>query len=191
MPYVPLPKLPSSSETAELLIHHVFRFQRIPFDIVSDRGPQFSSQVWKAFCQALEAIASLTSSYHPQSYGQTEHANQDLETSTVLPPIILFPVAPSFHELREHNTVFNSSTGMLPFMVVQGFQPPLFPDQETEVAVPSVQANIKHCRQALLNLNQGVHCSRSLSCSQISAWAEGLALLKGSTLTGRIQEAGT
>ena len=32
-----------------------------------------------------------------------------------------------------------SATGMSPFQVSMGFQPPLFPVQETEVAVPSVQ----------------------------------------------------
>ena len=50
---IPLPKLPSSLETARLLVHHVFCLHGIPQDIVSDRGPQFTSQVWKSFCQAL------------------------------------------------------------------------------------------------------------------------------------------
>ncbi|KAI3356325.1 hypothetical protein L3Q82_017558, partial [Scortum barcoo] len=50
-------------------------------DIVSDRGPQFTSQVWTAFCKALGATPSLSSGYHPQSNGQTERANQSLETA--------------------------------------------------------------------------------------------------------------
>ena len=32
---------------------HLFRLHGIPQDIFSDRGPQFASQVWKAFFQAL------------------------------------------------------------------------------------------------------------------------------------------
>ncbi|KAK2922284.1 hypothetical protein Q8A73_001769 [Channa argus] len=51
--FVPLPKLPTATETAELLTQHVLRLHGIPHDIVSDRGPQFVSQVWKAFCNAL------------------------------------------------------------------------------------------------------------------------------------------
>lgn len=43
--FVPLTKLPSALETAELLIQHVFRLYGIPQDAVSDRGPQNSSQV--------------------------------------------------------------------------------------------------------------------------------------------------
>lgn len=66
-------------ETANLLVQHVFCLHGISSDKVSDRGPQFSSQVWKAFCEALGASVSLSSGYHPQSNGQTERANQDLE----------------------------------------------------------------------------------------------------------------
>lgn len=36
---VALSKLPSASETADLLIQHVFRLHGIPEAIVSDRGP--------------------------------------------------------------------------------------------------------------------------------------------------------
>uniref|UniRef100_A0A3P9IMG0 Gypsy retrotransposon integrase-like protein 1 n=1 Tax=Oryzias latipes TaxID=8090 RepID=A0A3P9IMG0_ORYLA len=79
--FIPLPQLPSASETADVLVNHVFRHHGIPSDIVSDRGPQFTSQVWKAFCSALGATVSLTSGYHPQANGQAERANQELEAA--------------------------------------------------------------------------------------------------------------
>ncbi|KAM4585999.1 uncharacterized protein V3H82_004961 [Fundulus diaphanus] len=41
----------------------------------------------------------------------------------------------------------SSATGRSPFLVMFGYQPPLFPEQEMEVAVPSVQANISRCRE--------------------------------------------
>ncbi|KAJ8342637.1 hypothetical protein SKAU_G00325650, partial [Synaphobranchus kaupii] len=40
--------------------------------------PKGGSYVWKAFCVALGASASLSSGFHPQSNGQAERANQDL-----------------------------------------------------------------------------------------------------------------
>ncbi len=43
-------------------------------DVVSERGPQFISKFWKEFCHLLGS-----SGYHPQSNGQTEKSNQDLE----------------------------------------------------------------------------------------------------------------
>ncbi|KAI3357782.1 hypothetical protein L3Q82_016166 [Scortum barcoo] len=38
------------------------------------------------------------------------------------------------------------SQGMSPFMAANGFQPPLFPSQEEDTAVPSVQAHLRRCR---------------------------------------------
>ena len=54
--FVALPKLPSARETADLLVQHVFRLHGLPSDVVSDRGPQFISQVWKAFCTSLGSL---------------------------------------------------------------------------------------------------------------------------------------
>lgn len=65
-------------ETAEQLCNYVFRFYGLPEDIVSDRGPQFTSRVWSAFFRQLNINVSLTSGYHPQSNGQTERLNQEL-----------------------------------------------------------------------------------------------------------------
>lgn len=79
--FVPLLKLPSATETADLLVLHISHIHGIPVDVVSDQGPQFSSQVWKAFCRALGTTVSLSSGYHPQTNGQTARANQDLETA--------------------------------------------------------------------------------------------------------------
>ncbi|KAI3367249.1 hypothetical protein L3Q82_008301 [Scortum barcoo] len=78
---LPLPSFPTARETADLLANHVVRLHGIPRDIVSDRGPRFISQVWKSFCTGLGASVSLTSGFHPQSNGQTERTNQDLESA--------------------------------------------------------------------------------------------------------------
>ncbi|KAM9408233.1 solute carrier family 2, facilitated glucose transporter member 9 [Pholidichthys leucotaenia] len=55
-----LTSLPTVKETADLLTLHVVRLHGIPLDIVSDRGPQFVSQVWKAFCNAIGAMQPVT-----------------------------------------------------------------------------------------------------------------------------------
>ena len=79
--FIALPKLPTASETAQLLVQHVVRLHGIPADLVSDRGPQLISQVWKAFCRALGASVSPSSGFHPQTNGQAERSNQDLGTA--------------------------------------------------------------------------------------------------------------
>ena len=45
-----------------------------------------------------------------------------------------------------HNTLRSSATGMSPFECQFGFTPPLFPDQEAEVTVPSALRFVGRCR---------------------------------------------
>ena len=45
--YIPTTKEVSAQETARLLLHHVWKYHGIPKEIISDRGPQLDSQVWK------------------------------------------------------------------------------------------------------------------------------------------------
>ncbi|KAI3355553.1 hypothetical protein L3Q82_018388 [Scortum barcoo] len=155
--FVALAKLPTARETADLLANHVVRLHGIPRDIVSDRGPQFISQVWKSFCTGLGASVSLTSGFHPQSNGQTERTNQDLESAlphcvtagnqstwcTYLPWVEL-----------AHNSLVSSATGVSPFEASLGYQPPLFPRQEQELAVPSIQHHLQRCKAAVWQRTQ-------------------------------------
>lgn len=71
---IPLRGLPTAIHTAELFFNQVFRYFGIPKDIVSDRGPQFISRVWRRFFRLIGVTVSL--SYHPQTNGQTERKIQ-------------------------------------------------------------------------------------------------------------------
>ena len=147
--FVALPKLPSSEETADLLVDHVVRLHGIPVDIVSDRGPQFVSRTWKAFCRGLGVTASLTSGYHPQSNGLAERTNQSVEAALRCVSAD-HPKSWSQHlSWVEYalNSMSCSASGLSPFECVFGFQPPLFPEQEIDVGVQSVQANMRRCRR--------------------------------------------
>lgn len=146
--FVPLTKLPSAQETASLLVQHVVRIHGIPLDIVSDRGPQFISRVWKAFCETLGAKVSLTSGFHPQTNGQCERANQTLE-ATLRCVAAQDPTCWSTHlpwVEYAHNSLSSSATGMSPFECSLGYLPPLFPEQEKDIAVPSVKDHFHRCR---------------------------------------------
>ncbi|KAK3568984.1 hypothetical protein QTP86_021609 [Hemibagrus guttatus] len=69
---IPLKGSPTAMQTAEAMFQHVFRNFGLPEDIVSDRGPQFTSRVWGSLCAQLGIGVSLSSGYHPQSNGQAE-----------------------------------------------------------------------------------------------------------------------
>nr|XP_029539817.1 uncharacterized protein LOC115143488 [Oncorhynchus nerka] len=56
----------------------------------------------------------------------------------------------SFLVLTDHKnleyTFPCSATGLSPFKCSLGYQPPLFPEQEEEVSIPSAQKFVRHCR---------------------------------------------
>uniref|UniRef100_A0A0E9WPP6 Uncharacterized protein n=1 Tax=Anguilla anguilla TaxID=7936 RepID=A0A0E9WPP6_ANGAN len=45
-----------------------------------------------------------------------------------------------------HNTLCNASTGTSPFEAQCGYQPPLFPELEKNIEVPSAETFVKRCR---------------------------------------------
>ncbi len=127
-------------ETALALFHQVFRVYGLPEDIVSDRGTQFTSQVWRAFCKHLDINVSLTSGYHPQSNGQVERLNQEIGR------YLRTYCSREQHGWSEflpwaeyaQNSITHPSTGLTPFQCVLGFQPPLFPWSGEPSSVPAV-----------------------------------------------------
>ena len=160
---VPLTKFQSATETADLLALHVFRLHRLPSDIVSDRGPQFTSRVWQAFCKIFNITCSLTSGYHPQSNGQTERANQDLETALRCVSVRNPSSWSSFLTWVEysHNSLSSAATGMTPFMAAYGYQPPLLSSQERDITVPSVQVHFARCAEVWRTAREAItHSTR-------------------------------
>lgn len=50
-----------------------------PRSIISDRGPQFVSGFWTRFCEVMKIDRKLSTSWHPQTNGGTERANQEVQ----------------------------------------------------------------------------------------------------------------
>ncbi len=69
----------TAQETAELVVKNIVKLHGIPKDIVSDRGPQFTSAFWRHLCQVLGIEQKMSTAAHPQTDGQTERMNQTLE----------------------------------------------------------------------------------------------------------------
>ncbi|KAK3570569.1 hypothetical protein QTP86_022504 [Hemibagrus guttatus] len=75
---IPLKGYPTAMQTAEAMFQHVFQNFSLPEDIVSDRGSQLTSRVWRYLCERLGINVCLSSVYHPQSNGQAENLNQEI-----------------------------------------------------------------------------------------------------------------
>jgi hypothetical protein len=68
-----------ANQLAEILIRQVFTQYRLPKKMISDRGPQYSSKVMKAVLKAMGVRSALSTTYHPQTDGTSERANQSIE----------------------------------------------------------------------------------------------------------------
>lgn len=67
-----------AQELYNLFRNHVYYMFGAPKTVVSDRGAQFTSRLWRQLLKAHGARPSLTTSYRPQGDGQTENVNASL-----------------------------------------------------------------------------------------------------------------
>ena len=64
---------------ARLFRDHVWRNHGLPDQIISDRGAQFVSGFTRELNRLLGIQTSLSTAFHPQTDGQTERVNQEIE----------------------------------------------------------------------------------------------------------------
>ena len=64
---------------ARLFRDNVWRLHGLPESVVSDRGPQFAAELTKELNRMLGIKTKLSMAFHPQTDGQTEWMNQELE----------------------------------------------------------------------------------------------------------------
>jgi len=69
----------SAKGLARLLRDNVWKLHRLPESVVSDRGPQFAAELTKELNRMLGIKMKLSMAFHPQTDGQTERMNQELE----------------------------------------------------------------------------------------------------------------
>ncbi|XP_062502507.1 uncharacterized protein K02A2.6-like [Corticium candelabrum] len=74
--------LPTADHTAEtiaqLLLGHIICGRGVPVELLSDRGPDFLSQLIREVCQLAGIKKINTASYHPQPDGVVERFNRTL-----------------------------------------------------------------------------------------------------------------
>ena len=63
----------------EIYLAQIVCMHRIPKTIVSDRGPQFTSDFWDELHKAMGTTLLFSTVYHPRIGGQTERVNPILE----------------------------------------------------------------------------------------------------------------
>ncbi|WVZ70527.1 hypothetical protein U9M48_019187 [Paspalum notatum var. saurae] len=77
--FIPVNTIYSGAKLAELYISRIVCLHGVPKRIISDRGSQFISRFWEQLHNSLDTKLRFSTSYHPQTDGQTERTNQILE----------------------------------------------------------------------------------------------------------------
>ncbi|KAL8151213.1 hypothetical protein V2J09_021021 [Rumex salicifolius] len=128
-------------DIAQTFLDQVFRLHGMPQNITSDRDPTFLSEVWKEMFRVHGVDLRFSTSYHPQTDGQTEITNKTLETylrcMTADNPASWSKWLP----LAEwwYNTNFHTAIQCSPYEILYGQPPPLhlpyLPGESASVAV--------------------------------------------------------
>ena len=109
----------------DIYYQEIFWLHGVPTKIISNCGPQFVARLMKALYSKLGITHALTTMYHPQSNGQTEQANQEVECHLWLFTnsrhndwVTHIPTAKFV--LNSH---LHSAHQMTPFKIMYGYRP--------------------------------------------------------------------
>ena len=69
----------SEQDYAKLYLTEIVRLHGVALSIISDRGPQFTSHFWKSFQKGRGTQVNLSTTFHPQTDGQTDRTIRTLE----------------------------------------------------------------------------------------------------------------
>ncbi|MCO5597178.1 hypothetical protein L7F22_051254 [Adiantum nelumboides] len=76
---IPVKTTYTASNISRVFIKEIFRLHGLPKRIVSDRDAKFTSKFWTSLFQAIGTQLCFSTTYHPQTDGQTERVNQVIE----------------------------------------------------------------------------------------------------------------
>lgn len=152
--FLPLAHPFTALSVAKLYMNNIFKLHGLPQAIISDRDRIFTSALWQELFKLSRTELRLSSSYHPQSDGQTERVNQCLEAylrcsvhSCPKNWTVWLPLAEYWY-----NTSYHTALGRTPFKVLYG-RPPrdLGGIQLSEASVPDLVSWLKE-REIMQNL---------------------------------------
>ena len=66
-------------EFCRLYLRGIVRLHGVPMSMMSDRDPRFTAHFWKRFQMAMRTQLTMSTTFHPQTYGQSEKTIQIFE----------------------------------------------------------------------------------------------------------------
>jgi ribosomal protein L21E len=126
--FVPLRHPFSAAHIVDVFLDTVFKLHSMPLSLVSDRDKIFTSNFWQGVFKRTGTDLNMSTAYHPQSDGQTERVNQQIECYLRC-FISAHPKQWSkWLPLCEfwYNSNWHSALGKSPFEVLYGYSPRYF-----------------------------------------------------------------
>jgi transposase InsO family protein len=74
--FIPVKSTFKAINIAKIFMKEIFTLHGIPKMVISDRDVKFTSSFWKELFAGLNTNLNFSTSYHPQTDGQTERTNQ-------------------------------------------------------------------------------------------------------------------
>ena len=143
-------KTATAADIATLFYNRVYSRFGLYDKIISDRGPQFASLFAKELGKLLGYSLALSTAYHPQTDGETERVNQELEVylqifcrSDPFSWADHLPTAEFAHNHRPH-----SVTNQSPFYLMYGYKPRPLPSVISETHIPVAESCIRELSEA-------------------------------------------
>lgn len=154
--FIPLAHPYTALQIAQLYLDQVYKLHGLPQAIISDRDRVFTSALWQELFRLTDTKLMMSSSYHPQTDGQTERLNQCLETFLRCSVHSCPRQWSKWLSLAEYwyNTSYHSAIGRSPFEVLYGQTPRHFGITKLqECIVPDLESWLKE-RNLLTQLIQ-------------------------------------
>ena len=165
--YCPCTKNIDSEGVAQLFFTNVFPRFGLHSKIISDRGPQFASAFAQELAHLLQYDVALSTAYHPQTDGETEWVNQELETYLRLFASNKPEEWSKFLPMVEftHNSATHSVTQRTPFSLMMGYEPRAYPPLG-KTFLP----NLESCLSNLSAAQDGAQAAHKLAQQRMKEW---------------------
>jgi transposase InsO family protein len=115
-----------AAEVAQIFLDSVYKLHGLPSSIITDRDPLFTSCFWQELMKALNVKLNFSTSYHPQTDGQSERLNQCIENYLRCMAFQRPKKWAKWVPMAEwwYNTNFHTAIKTTPFEALYGYTPP-------------------------------------------------------------------
>lgn len=149
----------TSEGIARLFRDTVWKHHGLPEQVISDRGPQFVSKFMRELNSILGIKTAPSTAYHPQTDGQTERVNQEVEQYLRLFVNHRQDDWPEWLSSAEfsYNNRIQASTSHSPFIINNGRNPRIGVEPLRDSRMDSVDAFVKRMQSARREAEAALH----------------------------------